>query len=105
VNTTPRQLSLLEHAVGLRDLTPQQRRKYTCLERCYRNNYVARTDSPDWELLLDLEARGLVERRTPMVSRALGTAMFHVTEAGFAELHAHERVPLLQKQLPIEGGA
>ena len=97
--TTLQQLAILEHAVGLPNLTEQQRRRYTKLAHCYRNHFVAGPDHSAWTDLVVLEQRGLMRRRDVDLGGGLRSALFWLTEAGFDVLRAHGRVPAVQREL------
>lgn len=100
--TSPAQLDLLEHALGLNRVTAAQRQRYSTLQRCFRNFIVGVRDSAAWPDLLQLEARGLVRRADTTCS--MRTSMFTVTQAGFDVLRAHGRVPAVQLDLFTQRG-
>lgn len=99
VATSPAQLHILEHALGVAYITDAQRRRYRKIENCYRNHYVAGVGHHSWEDLLELEQRGLMTRRDVSMPVGTDTAMFFVTDAGFEVLRMYGKVPAVQREL------
>lgn len=101
--TTPTQLDVLEHALGLNRVTAGQRRRFRKLANCFRNHFVADPEHADWPDLLVLEQRECMTRRTVPVPIGPATEMFFVTALGFETLRMHGRVPAMQRQFNFEG--
>lgn len=99
VAASPAQLHILEHALGLTSFTNAQRRRYRCVDNCYRNHFVASSGHHSWSDLLELEQRGLMNMQA--VSMPVGPVswMFFVTDAGFEVLRMHGRVPAVQLEI------
>ena len=88
--TSPAQLHILEHALGLDQANEP-----------YRNYYVAIEGNDNWGDLVALEQRGLMERQRIAVAAGVATGMFHVTDAGRDLLRMRGRLPAVQRELPL----
>lgn len=92
VATSPAQLHLLEHALGLDQANEP-----------YRNYYVSIDGNDNWGDLLALTDRGLMKRQRVAVAAGLATGMFHVTDAGRDVLRMHGKLPAVQRELKFGG--
>tara|TARA_R110002096_G_scaffold157992_3_gene323310 strand:- start:162 stop:458 length:297 start_codon:yes stop_codon:yes gene_type:complete len=88
VRTSPEQLHILEHALGLDQANEP-----------YRNYYVAIEGNDNWGDLVELEKRGLMDRQRIAVAAGVATGMFHVTDAGRDLLRMRGKLPAVQRDL------
>tara|TARA_R110002095_G_scaffold133065_1_gene115527 strand:+ start:847 stop:1149 length:303 start_codon:yes stop_codon:yes gene_type:complete len=88
VATSPAQLHILEHALGLDQANEP-----------YRNYYVAIEGNDNWGDLVELEKRGLMDRQRIAVAAGVATGMFHVTDAGRDLLRMRGKLPAVQRDL------